>query len=200
MRLFLSTASPSNAVYADAAGSPQYKVTSPFGVPVRHRTTTVSRVVEPGIPRRWSSSSAGTSAAHGSEGGDGGERFALLARIDWRLFDSSVINFRGRELPTRDFFRKDGWGWYGRHRVFTARDGREFKWILGAYTSQLKLNDSSETLVAIFHPKTLGLFSKTRQASIEILAPFEDILDEIMVTFAYIEQLRKTKEPTILNK
>ncbi|KAJ7765710.1 hypothetical protein B0H16DRAFT_1524083 [Mycena metata] len=206
MQLFLTTASPSNAVYADASGSSQYKISTPFGV--RHRITTISRVVERDIPRRWSSSSNGTtpsSNGHGAGVGNGGDRFALLARVDWRLFDSSVIHFRGRELATREFFRKEGWGWYGRHRVFTARDGREFKWILGAYTSELQLNDSAETPVAIYRPKKLGLFSKPRKASLEIFPPFEDILDEIMVTFAYIERLRKTKErtarsPTLLNK
>ncbi|KAJ7041960.1 hypothetical protein C8F04DRAFT_1176617 [Mycena alexandri] len=201
MQLFLTTSSPSNTVYADASGSSQYKVTTPFGV--RNRgTTTISRVVQRDIPRRWSSSSNGaiaTSDGHGAELGDRGDRFALLARIDWRLSDSSVIHFRGRELATREFFRKEGWGSYGRHRVFTARDGREFKWILGAYTSkasylQLQLSDSAETPVAIYRPKKLGLFSKPRKASIEIFPPFEDMLDEIMVTFAYIERLRKTKE------
>ncbi|KAJ7041961.1 hypothetical protein C8F04DRAFT_946387 [Mycena alexandri] len=209
MQLFLTASSPSNTVYADASGSSQYKVSTPFGV--RHRTTTISRVVQRDIPRRWSSSSnngtIATSDGHGAELGDRGDRFALLARIDWRLFDSSVIHFRGRELATREFFRKEGLGCYGRHRVFTARDGREFKWILGAYTSKasLQLNDSAETPVAIYRPKKLGLFSKPRKASIEIFPPFEDMLDEIMVTFAYIERLRKTKErtarsPTLLNK
>jgi hypothetical protein len=32
MRLFLTTASPSNAIYTDASGAPQYKVKTPFKV------------------------------------------------------------------------------------------------------------------------------------------------------------------------
>ncbi|KAJ7765709.1 hypothetical protein B0H16DRAFT_1413193 [Mycena metata] len=194
-QLFLSTGDPSNAVYADASGSSQYKVSTPFGV--HHRTTSISRVVERDIPRRWSSSSNGTIATSDADGGD---RFALLARIDWKLLESSVIHFRGRELATGEFFRKEGLGLYGRHRVFTARDGREFKWILGAYTSELKLNGSGEIRAAIYRHKTLGLFSRPRKASIEIFPPFEDMLDEIMVTFVYIEQLRKTREHLRLDK
>ncbi|KAJ7932733.1 hypothetical protein B0H13DRAFT_2650715 [Mycena leptocephala] len=200
MQLFLTTGTPSNAVYTDASGAPQYKVNTPFKV--HHRTTSISRVVEHEIPRRHSGSSSGGNESPLEEGV---RRFANLATIDWRVFDSSVIHFRGQELAVRDFFRKEGWGWYGRHRVFTALDGREFKWILGAYTPQLKLNDAAETPVAFYRPKKLGVFSKPRKASIEVFPPFEDMLDEIMVTFVYIERLRKNKEraarsPTLLNK
>ncbi|KAF7353874.1 hypothetical protein MVEN_01073300 [Mycena venus] len=199
MQLVLTTASPTNAVYTDASGAPQYKVNTPLKA--HNRTTTISRVVERGIPRRNSGSSAGGSESEA----EGSARFANLASIDWRVFESSVIRFRGQELAVHDFFRKVGWGWYGRHRVFTAPDGREFKWILGAYTSQLKLNDAAETPVACYRPKKLDLFSKPRKASLEVLPPFEGMLDEIIVTFVYIEHLRKKKEraarsPTLLNK
>ncbi|KAJ7119088.1 hypothetical protein C8R44DRAFT_789990 [Mycena epipterygia] len=198
MQLVLTTASPSNAVYTDGSG-PQYKVTTPLKL--HDRTTAISRVIEHGIPRRRSQSRS----EHEDEAEVEGERFASLAQIDWRVVGSSVIRFRDRELLTREFFRKKGWGWYGRHRVFTAADGREFKWILGAYTSQLKLNNAAETPVAHYRPKKLGLLSKPRKASLEVLPDFEYMMDEILVTFVYIEHLRKTKEraarsPTLLNK
>ncbi|KAJ7490956.1 hypothetical protein FB451DRAFT_628376 [Mycena latifolia] len=198
MRLLLTTATPSNSIYTDESGAPKYKVNTPFKV--HDRTTAISRVVEHGIPRRRSGSVSGPD---GEE--EEGERFASLAHIDWHLVEPTVIRFRGRELSTRDFFRKVGWGWYGRHRVFTALDGREYKWILGAYTSQLKLNDAAETPVARYSPKKLGLFFKPRKASLEVFSPFEGMVDEIVVTFVYIERLRKTKEraarsPTLFNK
>ncbi|KAJ6606064.1 hypothetical protein DFH09DRAFT_1119210 [Mycena vulgaris] len=196
MQLFLTTATPSNSVYTDESGVPQYKVNTPFKL---DRTTAISRVVEHGIPRR-----SGSMDGHDA-GIEEGERFASLAHIDWHLVESSVIRFRGRELATRDFFRKEGWGWYGRHRVFTGLDGREYKWILGAYTSQLRLNDEAQTLVARYRPKKLGILSKARKASLEVFPTFEHMMDEIVVTFVYIERLRKTKEraarsPTLLNK
>jgi hypothetical protein len=109
MQLFLTTGTPSNAVYTDASGAPQYKVNTPFKV--HHRTTSISRVVEHEIPRRHSGSSSGGNESPLEEGV---RRFANLATIDWRVFDSSVIHFRGQELAVRDFFRKEGWGWYGR--------------------------------------------------------------------------------------
>ncbi|KAJ7142142.1 hypothetical protein C8R43DRAFT_582603 [Mycena crocata] len=193
MRLVLTTGSPANAIYTDATGAPRYKVNTPFKL--SHRTTAISRAIEGEIPRRnsW------------SDNVDEEQRFASLAHINWRVFESSVIRFRGSELATRDLFRKDGWGCYGRHRIFTALDGREYKWILGAYTSQLKVNDDTETVVARYRPKKLGLFSKPRKASLEILPPFEHLMDEILVTFVYIERVRKQKEraarsPTLLNK
>ncbi|KAJ7700722.1 hypothetical protein B0H17DRAFT_1247280 [Mycena rosella] len=198
MQLFLTTATPSNSVYTDESGAPKYKVNTPFKL--LQRTTGISRVVEYNIPRRRSLSPDG----HEVEVEEG-ERFASLAHIDWHLLESSVIRFRGRELATRDFFRKVGWGWYGRHRVFTARDGREYKWILGALPEQLELNDDAQILVTRYLPKKLGLLSKARKASLEVFPQFEHMLDEIMITFVYIERLRKTKEraarsPTLLNK
>jgi hypothetical protein len=106
MRLILTTATPSNAVYTDASGAPQYKVNTPFAL--HDRTTAISRVVAHDIPRRHSQSTDGHEAEPQER-----ERFAGLAHIDWHLLDSSVIRFGGRELATRDFFRKEGWGWYG---------------------------------------------------------------------------------------
>ncbi|KAJ7490970.1 hypothetical protein FB451DRAFT_628578 [Mycena latifolia] len=182
MHLFLTTATPTNAIYTDENGTPQYKVHTPFTP--RDRTSVISRVVD-GIPRR-------------SEAGDGpdaevegGERFANLAHIDWRLVESSVIRFRGRELVTRDFFRKEGMGWFGPHRVFTALDGKEYKWIIGADTTKLTLHDDAETQVARYHSKKRGLLSKPQKASLEVFSPFEDMVDEIVVTFVYMERLRE---------
>lgn len=108
MQLVLTTASPSNAVYTDGSGAPQYKVNTPLKL--HNRTTAISRVIEHGIPRRRSQSQSADEHEVEVEG----ERFASLAQIDWRVVESSVIRFRDRELLTRDFFRKTGWGWYGR--------------------------------------------------------------------------------------
>ncbi|KAJ7119099.1 hypothetical protein C8R44DRAFT_790012 [Mycena epipterygia] len=186
MQLILTgtTYYPMNAVYADASGAPQYKVNTPLNL-LNGRTTAISRVVD-GIPRRQSQSGD----EHETEGEEG-ERFASLAHIDWRVVESTVIRFRGRELLTRDFFRKTGWGLYGRHHVFTASDGKEYKWIISTYTTELKSNDAAETPVAHYRPKKFGLLSKTRKASLEVLPEFEHLMDDILVTFVYIEGLRE---------
>lgn len=79
--------------------------------------------------------------------------------------------------------------------------------------SQLRLNDTSKTVVAQYHrPKNLALFSKAPKPSLEVTPGFEHMLDEILVwsraacsnplftlvqvTFVYIEQLRKSRDGT----
>jgi hypothetical protein len=48
--------------------------------------------------------------------------------------------------------------------------------------------------VARFHRKSLGIFRKARKASLEIFPTGEHIVDAIMVTFIYVEKLRKDRE------
>ncbi|KAJ7932726.1 hypothetical protein B0H13DRAFT_1592822, partial [Mycena leptocephala] len=60
--------------------------------------------------------------------------------------------------------------------------------------TQLILNDASEMVVASYRRRKLGVFSKTRKASIEILPEFEAMLDEIMATFVYVDCLREKNE------
>jgi hypothetical protein len=59
---------------------------------------------------------------------------------------------------------------------------------------QLILNDGSNTPVAQFHRKNLGIVGKAQSAHLEIFPAGEGILDTILVTFIYIENLRKVKE------
>uniref|UniRef100_A0A0W0G3P3 DUF6593 domain-containing protein n=1 Tax=Moniliophthora roreri TaxID=221103 RepID=A0A0W0G3P3_MONRR len=124
-----------------------------------------------------------------------GQTFEYLAQIDWRFFTSSKFRFGdGMEVMSKDFFRKEGWGPYGRHRVFTAKDGKEYKWLLGWWESELILNDGSKTQVAKFNRKSFGVIGKASPAYLEIFPPGEHMVDEIFVTFVYIEKLRKEKE------
>ncbi|KAJ6577669.1 hypothetical protein B0H19DRAFT_1252989 [Mycena capillaripes] len=195
MHLFLNSDFPYDTVYNDESGALLYKAKTPFKM--HNRQTTISRVVD-GIP------SAQEESAH----------FTNHVTIDWRVLESNVhIHFGGQELAARDFFRKEGSGWYGRfvhfflwlksiqiitseykHHIFTAQDGREFKWVLDGLTSKLLPSDSSKTVVTAYNRKKYIPFVKTSKGSIEILPPFEDMLDEIMVTFVYAERLREQEE------
>ena len=101
---------------------------------------------------------------------------------------------------------------YERDRIFTAPDGREYRWVLGLAAAvraisyltcpivrvlslhQLYLNDEAETPVARFHTRRLGIFRKARQAFLEIFPAGEHIIDTIVVTFVYIEKVRKARE------
>ncbi|KAF8192407.1 hypothetical protein K438DRAFT_2135653 [Mycena galopus ATCC 62051] len=181
------------------SGAPQYKTSTPLKL--HDRTTAISKVVDPGIPRREDEHEAG------AMGEESGPRFAGLAQINWRVANPSVIHFRGQELATTTFFRKhkDGKlpGRLVTTRLFTGTNTKEYKWILGAYTSEashapyhLKLNDDSETMVAKYRHKKLGHFwaEGPDKCSLEVSPGFKHMLDEILVTFVYIEQLRKSRD------
>jgi hypothetical protein len=60
--------------------------------------------------------------------------------------------------------------------------------------SQLFLNDPSMTPVATFHRKHRGIFSDKRPASLEVFPPGEHMVDLILITFIYMEKLRKDSE------
>ncbi|KAJ7482155.1 hypothetical protein B0H11DRAFT_1212546 [Mycena galericulata] len=180
MQLFLATDHPWNTVYTDASGAPWYKTQTPLKL--HDRTTSISKVIDPDIPRRAPEPDASNNSADGIDTA----RFASLAQIDWRVIKSSVIHFGGRELATNEFFRKAGTqGVWGRPRLFSGLDGKEYKWILGTYTSELKLNDGSETIVAHYRHKKFGIpFQRIDRPSLEVSTAFEHMLDEILSSCA----------------
>jgi len=176
MRLYLSKRSPLRSVYTNEFGEAIYKVETPLKL--SGQTITIARSIPADIPHR-----DGEAALE--------NRFAHLAQIDWRYIESTKIRFAGNDLDDKTFFRKEGLGWYGlRDRVFTATDGKEYKWFLGARIPELKLNDESKTPVAQFHEK-IGVFKQARPAFLEIFPAGEHMVDEILVTFVYIAKLKE---------
>lgn len=94
---------------------------------------------------------------------DGRDRFGSLAQIEFNNVESSIIRFRGDRIVTKEYFRKEGWGPYGRcvsvewvgantanthlghrgrHRMFTGPDGREYKWLLRTWAVKVSSRDS----------------------------------------------------------
>ncbi|KIK64381.1 hypothetical protein GYMLUDRAFT_161037 [Collybiopsis luxurians FD-317 M1] len=123
------------------------------------------------------------------------QNFEYTAQIDWRIIRSPRIRFAngrysGQEVLASDMFRKEGWGWWGRHRVFTGEDGKEYKWRLRSTYCELSINDTGKTPVAKYHAKA---FSKDKPF-LEIFPEGLHMLDEIFVTFMYVEQLRRVRE------
>ncbi|RDB19297.1 hypothetical protein Hypma_013597 [Hypsizygus marmoreus] len=195
----------------------------PHDIP-RKITTSARKPAAPPVERESTSESGGEEGGrkHGSVDGsraarDGGrssgeaevdeaeareevdmrDRFALLAQIEHKTVTSSIMRFGGDEVETKTYFKKKGWGWYGRNRVFTAPDGREYKWLLKMFTSELILYDPHEktkTHVAKFHPRSLGIIRKAHPAYLEIFPAGEHMVETILITFIYIEKLRKDKE------
>ncbi|KAF8894852.1 hypothetical protein BD779DRAFT_867293 [Infundibulicybe gibba] len=171
MHLYLSDASPLHATFGNEEGQAIYKVDSPFKLV--GRTANISRVVPNDVPR----------------GEDMQDRFAHLAQVEWHTLGSSIIRQAGQEVETKTFFQKEGLGW---DRVFMAPDGKEYRWELGLKTSTLVTNDKAKTRVARFHRKHY-IFNR-RPASLEIYPGGEEIMDTILVTFIYVEKIRKDAE------
>ncbi|KAF8199957.1 hypothetical protein K438DRAFT_1822915 [Mycena galopus ATCC 62051] len=106
----------------------------------------------------------------------------------------SVMRIGGKDIDPTTFFRKPKVPWYGfPERIFTAKDGKEYHWCGGAYYTKLKLNDGSNTVVAEYKCKSVGLISKKRDPYLEIFPPFEHMADEIMITFIFVERMRHSR-------
>jgi len=180
MQLFLSNPSPINCTYTNSEGQALYSVRTPsriFG-----RMTAICRVSNDLCGRDDKYPGYDCSVRDG---------FKHLANFEWKSFRSSRLRFGEREFKTRSFFRKEGWGWHGRHRVFAGPDGREYKWKLNSTSPELNVNDGAETPVARYHSGRSGLFSKPQDACLEICPAGEHMVDAILVTFIYIEKLRE---------
>ncbi|KAF8061801.1 hypothetical protein FPV67DRAFT_1422867 [Lyophyllum atratum] len=63
-----------------------------------------------------------------------------------------------------------------------------------SWNEQLVAKDAGKTPIAQLHRKSLGIFGKARPASLEILPAGENTVETILITFVYIEKLRKDKE------
>ncbi|KAK0234910.1 hypothetical protein EDD85DRAFT_61092 [Armillaria nabsnona] len=195
MNLYQTSSGLLNNSYANESGQVIYKVSTPNKF--SNCVTTVSRIVPSDYePPRVEDNELGSLQKAQSEEVDFKDRFAPLGYIDWKVFASSVLRFNGTEVKAIEYLKKQGWGWYGRHRVFKGPDGKEYKWILGASVSKLVLNDGSETLIAKFHIRKYGVFNaaKARPAYLEILPEGEHMVDVIFFTFVYIEKIRKEQE------
>ena len=100
-------------------------------------------------------------------------------------------------------------------RIFTPPgDGRSYKWTLGLHhltvrvnnvsigltfliteiLLKLELNDSSKTTVARSHRSNSGVIGKPRQARLEVYPGFEHFIDILLITYIYVEKLRKNRE------
>ncbi|KAK0186379.1 hypothetical protein F5146DRAFT_1227035 [Armillaria mellea] len=193
MNLYQTGSGILNNSYANESGQVIYKVSTPQKFPPG-RVTTISRIVPSDYETPREEDTHLERAR--SEEVDFKDRFAPLGYIDWKVFVSSVLRYNGKEVKATGYLKKQGWGFYGRNRVFNGPDGKEYKWILGASISKLVLNDKSETLIAKFHTRKFGLFSpgKARPAYLEILPEGEHMVDVIFFTFIYIEKIRKEKE------
>ncbi|KAF8062553.1 hypothetical protein FPV67DRAFT_1586369 [Lyophyllum atratum] len=184
MHLYLSGREAINSEYANDNGQVLYKVETPQALGTR--TSTISMVVAFDVPQR-----DGEPDMH--------NRFAHLAEIEHHVLGSSIMRFGGQEHQTKDFFRKEGlknggFSRYGRNRVWTASDGKEYKWLLRSLKSELVTNHSEGKTIAKSHRRGLGLIGPVSEGYLEIQPEGEHIVQEILITFIYVEKYRKEKE------
>ncbi|KAL4259833.1 protein of unknown function DUF6593 [Pleurotus pulmonarius] len=126
-------------------------------------------------------------------GDDGSTR--TVAEIEWHSIASSILKFGGEEVSTSDYFRSTMLsGIINSNRIFTAPNGREYKWRFSQSSkSKLYTNDDSDTLVASFHGSSIGILSSPRDAYLEIFSEGRHIKDAIVMTFVYVEKLRRDR-------
>jgi len=63
------------------------------------------------------------------------------------------------------------------------------------WTATLALNDDSTTIVAQSHRSDVGIIAgKPRQARLKISPGFEHLVDIILVTYIFVERIRKDRE------
>jgi hypothetical protein len=101
MNLYLSTRSPLHSTYSNEAGQVFYRVETPLGF---KRTATISRVVPDYAPQE-----------EGAEP-DMEDKYAFMGSIEFNVFSPSRIRLVGSdsEFTTKNYFKKEGWGIYGR--------------------------------------------------------------------------------------
>ncbi|KAG2142860.1 uncharacterized protein EDB93DRAFT_1088505 [Suillus bovinus] len=169
----LSTEHVRNTVITNDQGQIIYKTDTPFKL-VGARTTTIQKI-RPNNDRYH---------MH--------DQFDVLGEIEWHTFVSSKFRSRGIEVETEGFIPKRGL--WGRKRVFTGPDGRPYRWDLESKMVVLSRDDATRTEVARFHKATLGLTGKKRKAMLEVSPEVAHMMDTVIMTFIYVEQLRKDKE------
>jgi len=183
MELIFSHNNPINTVLRTPEGQVLYKIETPgTDVVLPGKSTTIRRVV----PNESDSASKV----------DMQDTFCELAVIEWHLTESSKLRYNGKEVDISEFMPAEGsLGLVGRPRVFQASDGGSYKWSLGmVQVPVLKTNDGSNITIAQFHRQQFGFIGKASHASLEILPGGEHIRDLIVVTFVYVEMLRRKRQ------
>ncbi|KXN87011.1 hypothetical protein AN958_09357 [Leucoagaricus sp. SymC.cos] len=125
--------------------------------------------------------------------------FAFYAQIEFKRFLSTRFRYDSLDVSVSEYFRKGGWSWYGRRRVFKAKDGKDYGWEMRVNCLMVK-NDSGprtkKQIMARYKPyrPALGPLKKYCPAYLEVDDSCEGILDEIVMTFVYCHKLRKDRE------
>ncbi|KAL0947775.1 hypothetical protein HGRIS_013851 [Hohenbuehelia grisea] len=184
MQFTLSNSVPLNTVFTDEDGQPTYKVQTPFKL-FGDKKTTISRVAH----------THSISSGDGKKAQKDDERYIQIAEIDWKAdVSQSTFKYREKEMAIGDYFNKYKQGWRGKDRIFNGPDGQDYRWRISASNAELTAQDPSRTPIARYEPEQPNLVSKTKKATLEIYPEGEHMVDTIVVSFVYMEKIRKDRE------
>ncbi|KAG2070042.1 hypothetical protein BDR04DRAFT_658586 [Suillus decipiens] len=174
--LALSSEHVRNTVITNEQGQIIYKISTPFRL-VGVRTTTI-RKIKP-------NDSDDLYYTH--------DQFYVLGEIEWHKSASSKFRSGGTEVETNDFIQKRGL--LGRKHVFIGPDKCSYRWDLKSKVVVLSRDDASRMEVARLHTATLGIMGRKRKAMwLEVSPEVAHMMDTIIITFIYVEKLRKDIE------
>lgn len=114
-----------------------------------------------------------------------------LARIHWHYFGSSRLIYEGKILELNSFMPYSVL--LRSIRRFTGPDGRQYKWNLGFFTSQLELEEVSGSSTVVAKMRQRNVIHGTKPA-LEIEPDVMPILDLVVVTWVFAEQRRRDIE------
>ncbi|KAH7925699.1 hypothetical protein BV22DRAFT_1064496 [Leucogyrophana mollusca] len=120
---------------------------------------------------------------------EGARVVSPAGEIEWHKWSSSIIRFGGHEMQTSLFIPSRGFT--GLTHYFTGHDGRPYKWKLGPDACTLKRDDASEAIVARFHHANHGIMKPKHDAYLEVWPDIIHMVDLVLVTFIYVEKLRR---------
>ncbi|KAI0062117.1 hypothetical protein BV25DRAFT_1916401 [Artomyces pyxidatus] len=115
-----------------------------------------------------------------------------VAQIEWHAFRQSVFCHGGQKKKIDSYM--PGKGVLQRRRIFTASDGRAYRWVLGMRTCWLKTDDGNDAKLARFHRSSTGIIGEAHNTFLEISPEAVPILEELVMTFIWVERRREQRE------
>lgn len=108
MNLYLSKHSHLNSTYSNEQGQALFSVETPWGLGIRERTATITRV-NPNFASR-----ADEEHTELEEDVDFRDHWTPIGQVQFHTFKSSILVIGHDEVETSTYFRKEGLGWLGR--------------------------------------------------------------------------------------
>ncbi|EIW74410.1 hypothetical protein CONPUDRAFT_160118 [Coniophora puteana RWD-64-598 SS2] len=157
------------ANFIDERGQLLYKTDTPwkFG----HRTTTIVKA---------------PSNVPGMSGGS--VPVEIVAEIEWGMIHHR-FRFAGQELEAGNFIPSRG------KRVFNGPDGREYEWKMCDNLTSCELRTTQDKhTIARSHRAHFHFFSDNERPKLEIFPEGCHMLDAIVMTFVFVDHLRREKK------